>query len=204
MTTASSSLSSSSHISSSSWRIDFLNSLTQRDKREKSHDAFISAYSRLASRTASIHESSASFKDASNALGEGVPEGGDLSGAAAGLIQLRADLTAAQQTKAHLQLSLKAVSEEKDTLQRKLEQQDRIILERNRLDRRTRDLEEEVRAKNKHIQELQDEILTLTMELNMLTKREEAVRKENKELVDRYMAEMAKKAESMNRASNWE
>lgn len=46
--------------------------------------------------------------------------------------------------------------------------------------------------------------MTLTMELNMLTKREEAVRKENKELVDRYMAEMAKKAESMNRASNWE
>jgi hypothetical protein len=42
------------------------------------------------------------------------------------------------------------------------------------------------------------------MELNMLTKREEAVRKENKELVDRYMAEMAKKAESMNRAFNWE
>lgn len=54
------------------------------------------------------------------------------------------------------------------------------------------------------LQGLQDEILALTMELNMLTKREEAIRKENKELVDRFMAEMAKKAESMNRASNWE
>lgn len=203
MTTVSSTL-SSSHTSSSLWRTDFLSSLAQRDKREKSHDDFISAYSRLASRTTSIHESSASSKDASNALGDGVLQGGDLGGAATGLAQLKADLTAAQQTKAHLQLSLKAVGDEKDTLQRKLEQQDRIILEWNRLDRRTRDLEVEVRAKNKHIQELQDEILTLTMELNMLTKREEAVRKENKELVDRYMAEMAKKAESMNRESNWE
>lgn len=38
----------------------------------------------------------------------------------------------------------------------------------------------------------------------MLTKREEATKKENKELVERFMAEMAKKAENMNRASNWE
>lgn len=38
----------------------------------------------------------------------------------------------------------------------------------------------------------------------MLTKKEEATRKENGELVERYMAEMAKKAESMNRASHWE
>lgn len=38
----------------------------------------------------------------------------------------------------------------------------------------------------------------------MLTKKEEATRRENGELVERYMAEMAKKAESMNQASHWE
>lgn len=46
----------------------------------------------------------------------------------------------------------KAVSEERDALQKKLEQQERINTERNRLDRRAKDLEEEVRAKNKHVQ----------------------------------------------------
>jgi hypothetical protein len=53
-------------------------------------------------------------------------------------------------------------------------------------------------------QELQDEMLTLTMELNVLADKEAATRKENKELVDRWMAEMAKKADAMNRASKWE
>jgi hypothetical protein len=42
------------------------------------------------------------------------------------------------------------------------------------------------------------------MELNVLSDKEKATRAENAELVDRWMAEMAKKADAMNKASKWE
>jgi len=53
-------------------------------------------------------------------------------------------------------------------------------------------------------QDLQDEMLTLTMELNVLADKEQATRKENEDLVQRWMDFAETRAEVMNRASNWE
>lgn len=68
------------------------------------------------------------------------------------ITQLKADLTTAQQSKSQLQYRIKSLSEDISTLQQKQEQFDRINLERAKLDRKAKDLEEEVRAKNKCIQ----------------------------------------------------
>ena len=53
-------------------------------------------------------------------------------------------------------------------------------------------------------QDLQDEMLTLTMELNVLADKEQATRKENEDLVQRWVDFAETRAEVMNRASNWE
>lgn len=160
-----------------SWKSDFLQSLVLRDKREKSYDEFISACppspslvliphisiplhplstkqtngstdSRLALRTTSLASATSSTETAVGEPGSDTTEtGGGLN-----ITQLKADLTAAQQSKTQLQSRIKALSEEVSTLQQKQEQFDKVTTERSKLDRRTKDLEEEVRAKNKHVQ----------------------------------------------------
>jgi hypothetical protein len=63
---------------------------------------------------------------------------------------------------------------------------------------------EEARQKDRRFQSVQDEMLALNMELNMVIQREEEVREDNKELLDRWMALKGREADEMNRASQWE
>lgn len=68
-----------------------------------------------------------------------------------------------------------------------------------RIQRRCRDLEEEVREKDRIVQMVQDEILVLQLERNVAVQREEEVREENRRLVERWVQEKGKMAEEMNR-----
>ena len=50
-------------------------------------------------------------------------------------------------------------------------------------------------------QQVQDEMITLNLQVSMAEKERDKVKKENKELVDRWMKRMAQEADAMNLAN---
>ncbi len=50
-------------------------------------------------------------------------------------------------------------------------------------------------------QEVQDELIALNLQLNIAEQQRDKVRKENKDLVDRWMQRMGQEAEAMNLAN---
>ena len=53
------------------------------------------------------------------------------------------------------------------------------------------------------MQEVHDENLSLTLQLNMAEKHSQTLMGENKDLVDRWMARKGEEAEAMNKASRF-
>lgn len=61
-----------------------------------------------------------------------------------------------------------------------------------------RDREEELKGKAKLIEDVQDENVTLNLQLNVMEEQSKKLKKENQDLVDRWMARMGKEADLMN------
>ena len=61
-----------------------------------------------------------------------------------------------------------------------------------------RDRDEELRGKAKLVKDVQDESVTLNLQLNMAEEQNQKLKKENQDLVDRWMARMGKEADRMN------
>lgn len=121
-------------MSTETWKAVLLASLQARDAREKSHDDFISAYTRLAARATIPTPDSPATNDDSE------------------LSKIKDDLTAAQQSKALLQVRIKELSDEALGLRGKVSALEGVVTEKKRLERRCVDLEGEIKAKNRHIQ----------------------------------------------------
>lgn len=51
------------------------------------------------------------------------------------------------------------------------------------------------------LQDVQDEMITLNLQLSMAEKERDRVKKENKELIERWMKSKGAEAEKMNRAN---
>lgn len=51
------------------------------------------------------------------------------------------------------------------------------------------------------VQQVQDEMITLNLQVSIAEKERDKVKKENKELVDRWMKRMAQEADAMNLAN---
>ncbi|KAJ9210115.1 hypothetical protein DTO166G4_8305 [Paecilomyces variotii] len=203
------------------WREEYLAALGIRDQREKANTALYDAYTRLADRTArttattthqeqqqeqpppppSTSYSSVSPKVPSRKPSEHGPSTPDALAAA------RADLSAAQRSRAELQEQLSRTSAELDKLKKKSVQDSRRITtlegERTHLTLRLKDRDAELRGKAKLLDDLQDELATLNLQLNMAEDRSSKLQQENQELVDRWMARMKKEAEAMNDASKY-
>lgn len=71
------------------------------------------------------------------------------------------------------------------------------------MERKLRDRDEELRGKSRLVEQAQDEMVSLGLQLNMAEERKEQLTKENKELVDRWMARMGEEADRVNRDSRW-
>ena len=71
------------------------------------------------------------------------------------------------------------------------------------LKRRIGDKDEEIREKQKLAERAQDDMISLTLEVNMAEERAGRLQKENKELVDRWMKEMGSRADTQNKESGW-
>ncbi|KAK6381365.1 autophagy protein 16, interacts with Atg12p-Atg5p [Exophiala oligosperma] len=116
--------------------------------------------------------------------------------------QIRQDLAKAQQERGDLQARLEKAVQDLDTLKAKAKVDSKRIAQLNaglsQITVKLRDREEEIRGKAKLIESVQDENVTLNLQLNMAEERSDKLRRENKELVDRWMARMGKEADRMN------
>lgn len=76
-----------------------------------------------------------------------------------------------------------------------------LTAERNALAARLRDRSEELVGKNRLLEDVQDENLTLNIELDARDRELRELRADNKQLVDRWMRRVAQDAEAMNLAN---
>ncbi|KAI9821010.1 MAG: hypothetical protein M1826_000789 [Phylliscum demangeonii] len=203
----------------SSWRAQYLKGLEARDRREQANQSLIKSYTALADRTAVAAQDSPAPAD--SPLIEEAPsparlatgasdKGKGISPAAVEtqlLARFRHDLGEAQRSKAELQAQLKTNTAELERLsttsQRNAKRVQELATERTALVTKVRDRDEELRGKAKLLENVQDEMISLNLQLNVAEKRAQDLQTENRELVDRWMARMGKEADAMNDASKF-
>ncbi|KAK8139263.1 hypothetical protein PG984_002643 [Apiospora sp. TS-2023a] len=119
-----------------------------------------------------------------------------------GTAELKRDLAEALRSKGQLEAKLKTSTAELQKLRTKTKADDKrlhdLTAERNTLSTKLKDRNEELVGKTKLLKEVQDDNLTLNMEINMTEQKAAKVAAENKELVDRWMKRMAQEADAMN------
>ncbi|KAJ5802935.1 Atg16p [Penicillium pulvis] len=202
------------------WRDEYLAALAVRDQREKANVALYDAYTHLADRTATLTTPIKTAASPAVDQKSSVPRAPQrtISGTAAKnqtadasptelLNTTRAELSDAQRSRSELQEKLNRVTTEVEKLRKKTTQDARRInaleSERQHLNSRLKDRDEELRGKAKLLEDFQDEMATLNLQLNMADQKSNKLQHENKELVDRWMARMGLEADAMNDASKF-
>jgi Autophagy protein 16 (ATG16) len=119
------------------------------------------------------------------------------------LESLRSSLAAAQKARTDLEGQLASLK----TLKYDNHQQTKIIDGLNKellsLQRKLRDRTAEVGEQKKLTEQVQTEMISQNLELNMAEENLRKIRAENKDLIKRWMEKMGEEAEEMNQQSNW-
>ncbi|KAI9801540.1 MAG: hypothetical protein M1825_003219 [Sarcosagium campestre] len=205
----------------SAWRREYLEALQIRDRREKANIELISAFTKLADKAASLEspaksnarkttdvEHSEAQASTGKAIGSRAVSNTEIPTPSTDrYARMQVDLAEAQRTKVDLEARLNLVTGQFERLKDKSRDESKLIgslsHERNGLIVRVRDRDEELRGKAKLLENVQDEMISLNLQLNMAEERLKASQKENKELVDRWMARMGREADAMNDASKF-
>ncbi|RYN27328.1 hypothetical protein AA0113_g7530 [Alternaria arborescens] len=189
---------------------EYLSALDARDAREKAHEGYVNAYTKLADNTAQFANQTPSAEEsapaASASKGKG-PATTDVSSPSA-IAQLRSELAVTQRTRGDLESQLSALTAELSTLKASDTQQKQRIEQlekvRTQLERRSKDRTEELKGKGRLVEEVHDEMVALNLQLNMAEQEKEKLRKENEELTKRWVKKMEEEARKMNERSGWE
>lgn len=124
------------------------------------------------------------------------------------LLDMRIEFSRAQRERVELQAKIGALTAEYNQVKIQasaMEQKLQAHSSRERqLATRLRDREEEVKGKTKLLTDVQDENAALDLELNVADQQIKALKKENQELVDRWMVRMGKEADNMNQEGRFE
>ncbi|GKT54057.1 autophagy protein [Colletotrichum tofieldiae] len=119
--------------------------------------------------------------------------------------QLQLQLAEALRSNGTLKDRAKAAEDEVQALRTKSKEDARKIraltADNTALTTKLRDREHELREKRKLVENVQDEMITMNLQMSMAEQERDKVKKENKELVDRWMKRMAQEAEAMNLAN---
>lgn len=172
------------------------------------------AYTKLADRTAHLDALTADNNLAISPLTAGqvakrsnlnAPQSSTATGDA--LTRARQDLSEAQRSKGVMQSRLEIAIEElqKRKLQSQLDSKriGELTAERTSLTIRMKDQDQELKGKGKLLEDVHDENLSLTLQLNVAEEQSQKLKKDNKELVDRWMTRMGEEAEALNKASRF-
>jgi len=186
-----------------SWHEEYIQALNERDKREKASyarldDTFLGAYTTLLDRTAALEAekaANASPLDPSSKIPAQPPNERNP--------QLRSDLAEALRSNGTLQARVKAAEAELVRLRAKSQSDSKTILdltkERALLAQKVRDRNEELKGKARFIENVQDEMISLNLQVNISEQNAKKLKAENKELIDRWMARMGHEADEMNK-----
>ncbi|KAF2203248.1 autophagy protein 16 [Delitschia confertaspora ATCC 74209] len=206
----------------SSGLAEYLSALEARDHREQAHAAYINAYTKLADRTGSLSQvEAAPTTDTPSASAispkstrPGTSKGkdkqptGTLGAASANdLAQLRADLASTQKARIALESKLAAQISDSQTLKAKhdilVKRCETLERAKAQLEQKLRDRAEELKVKDRLVENAHDEMVALNLQLNMAEENVERVKKDNDELTRRWMEKMEREAEEMNKRSKW-
>ena len=116
---------------------------------------------------------------------------------------MRAELAQAHKSRSDLENRLSSATAELAAIQTTSSEQKKRIatLERTKeqLERRAKDRTEELKGKGRLVEEVQDEMVSLNLQLNMAEQEREKLKKENEELTKRWVEKMESEAVSMNK-----
>ncbi|KFY58351.1 hypothetical protein V496_06181 [Pseudogymnoascus sp. VKM F-4515 (FW-2607)] len=188
-----------------SWRQEYLENLRRRDELEKANYDLIDAYSRLADQTAALEAkiSANSSSTITTTPGNDAPSLSNQEEAA----QVKSDLAEALRAKGQLQRRLKVTEETLERLKTRAKADSTLIrdisAERAQLILKVKDRDEELRGKTQLLVQVQDENMSLDLQLNMAEQQTARLRRENKDLIDRWMTRMGQEADAMNEASKF-
>lgn len=123
------------------------------------------------------------------------------------LARLRLDLAATQRSRAELQTQvnrlqadLSSASASNKTASRRIEG---LLREKRDLEHKVSDRDAELRMKSRMVNEAQDQMVAMTLQLNINEDKMDKIYAENDMLVKRWMAKMGEEAEKMNVESKW-
>ncbi|KAI1633222.1 autophagy protein 16 [Biscogniauxia mediterranea] len=185
------------------WRDEYLTSLQEAERNNPVNKDLVDACSQLADRIAALEAEKALLQAAqtskppppSAAAAETDPT-------ATADPRMRLDLAEALRSKGQLQSKLRAAEDELQKLRSKTRADAKriadLIAERNALTSKLKDRNEELVGKNKLLKDVQDDNLTLNIQLDVTEQKAARVQAENKELVDRWMKRMGHEADAMN------
>ncbi|KAF6802401.1 autophagy protein [Colletotrichum sojae] len=197
----------------SDWRSEYLASFREQEKNNPVNLEIVQLCSELSDRVAALEAEKELLK--SKIATESTTTTGKKEASSSSAIdtissdpnvtQLQLNLAEALRSNGTLQTRARTAEDEVQTLRKKNKEDARQIkqltAERTTLSTKLRDREHELREKAKLVENVQDEMITLNLQVAMAEKERDRVKKENKELVDRWMKRMAEEAEAMNLAN---
>ncbi|KAH6680668.1 autophagy-related protein 16 [Halenospora varia] len=197
-------------MASSTWRNEYMQALNERDVKERDSyeridDDLIEAFTQLLARTAALQaqvDSVQSSTPEAKPRDPAITTSNTALSSLEGDSQTKKDLAEALRSNTKLQTRLQAAEAELATLKTKTNGDARSIRdvtrERDAVSRRLKDKEDELRQKTKMFNDVQDEMISLNLQLNMSEQNAKKVKAENKELIERWLIHKGQEAEAMN------
>ncbi|KAK4152077.1 autophagy protein 16 [Chaetomidium leptoderma] len=197
------------------WKQEYLTGIRDAEKQHPVNQEFIAAYSQLLDRVSVLEAEKAALQaqietptpttiKASPSPTSHPP--GPPSDDTAVVARIRLELAEALRGKGQFQQRLQIADDELARLRTKTTSDSKILrdlaAERRMLAVKLRDREEELRAKNKLVADVQDELAVLNMQLDMVEKKRAEKEAENRQLVERFMQRVGQEADAMNLAND--
>ncbi|PKS13264.1 hypothetical protein jhhlp_000035 [Lomentospora prolificans] len=191
------------------WKDEYLAGLLQAEKNNPVNMELVEACSQLVDRVASLEAEKAALEKAVPPT-PNVPAGKksrkEPEPTSAGddyvVVQLQRDLSEALRSKGFHEQRAKTAEAELEKLKNSFKNNDRMVreltAERNRIMTKLKDRDHELREQRKLSSDVQDEMITLNLQLSMAEKERDRVKKENKELIERWMKSKGAEADKMN------
>ncbi|EQB58943.1 autophagy protein 16 [Colletotrichum gloeosporioides Cg-14] len=192
------------------WRTEYLASFREQEKNNPVNLEIVQLCSQLSDRIAALEAEKELLKSkiapsTTPSTGKEAPQQIDTISSDPTVTQLQLNLAEALRSNGTLQSRAKTAEDEAQTLRRKnrenTKQIKQLSAEKTALATKLQDREHELREKRKLVENVQDEMITLNLQVAMAEKERDKVKSENKELVDRWMKRMAQEADAMNLAN---
>ncbi|KAK9465646.1 autophagy protein 16-domain-containing protein [Lipomyces arxii] len=176
-----------------SWQDSMLKAIENgRDVREKAEYYRFEAYSKMLDRMIAAEHNAAQLSSSSD------PDSTEI-------VKLQSEVKSLHDFQRAAKSRIKVLEADTQTLKdynaRIVAEFKKLNLENKKLDTRARLREDEHRARKQVLQDLQDEILTYQMQLNIAEDRVNKLERENAELINRWMERVTREAEKLNDAN---